>query len=120
MADRTWSFTSGPVPTVTATTPANGATNVRRDANITATFSETIVGYSSSAVKVTRVSDGVAVPTALTFSATSRVLTVNPSNSLAANTQYRVTLSGSSTGLRDAAGNPLVTRSWTFTTGSGL
>ena len=40
MAATTWSFTTGPAPTITATTPASGATAVRRNANVTATFSE--------------------------------------------------------------------------------
>jgi hypothetical protein len=48
------------------------------------------------------------------------VLTINPSATLLANTQYRVIITGDSTRIRDLAGNPLPSRSWTFTTGSAL
>ena len=46
MTASTWTFTTGPAPTITATTPAAGATGVRRNSNVTATFSEAITGFS--------------------------------------------------------------------------
>lgn len=121
MATSTWSFTTGPGPTITATTPASGATAVRRNANATTTFSEAITGFAvAGKVRIERVSTGAQVSSAVTFNALTRVLTINPNVTLASNTQYRVTVTGGTTGVRDLAGNPLTTRTWTFTTGSAL
>jgi hypothetical protein len=121
MATSTWSFTTGPNPTITTTTPVAGATGVRRNSNVTATFSEAITGFAvAGKVRIERVSTGAAVASAITFNTTTRVLTINPGASLLANTQYRVTITGGTTGVRDLAGNPLTTRIWTFTTGAAL
>lgn len=121
MATSTWSFTTGPNPTITATTPAAGATGVLRNSNVTTTFSEAITGFAvAGKVRIERVSTGAAVASAITFNTTTRVLTINPGTSLLANTQYRVTVTGGTTGVRDLAGNPLTTRVWTFTTGAAL
>ena len=46
------------VPTITSTVPRAGATGVRRQANITATFSEVVTGVSTGTVKIVRVSTG--------------------------------------------------------------
>ena len=121
MATSTWTFTTGPAPTITATTPVAGATGVLRNSNVTATFSEAITGFTvAGTVRIDRVSTGVQVASAITFNTTTRVLTINPGASLLANTQYRVTITGGTTGVRDLAGNPLTTRTWTFTTGAAL
>jgi len=55
---------------------------------------------------------------AVTYNATTRVLTLNPNATLAANTKYTVTLTGGPAAIRDAAGNPLATTTWSFTTGT--
>ncbi|MFC5930657.1 heme peroxidase [Cryobacterium melibiosiphilum] len=115
-----YTFTTGPAPVITAISPANGATGVARNANVTATFSEAITGTNAANVQITRVSDGTVVAAARTVNAATRVLTINPSASLVANTQYRVTITGSDTGVRDLAGNPVATRTWVFTTGAVL
>ena len=121
MAPSTWTFTTGPAPAVTATTPVAGATGVLRNSNVTATFSEAITGFTvAGTVRIDRVSTGVQVASAVTFNSTTRVLTINPGASLLANTQYRVTITGGTAGVRDLAGNPLTTRTWTFTTGAAL
>ncbi|WP_326968254.1 peroxidase family protein [Arthrobacter sp. CG_A4] len=121
MAPTTWTFTTGPNPTITAQTPASGATAVRRNANVTARFSEAITGFAVvGKVRIQRVSTGADISSVESFSAATRVLTINPRASLAPNTQYRVTITGGTTGVRDLAGNPLTTRTWTFTTGSAL
>jgi len=44
-------------------------------------------------------------------------MTMNPNVNLVANTQYRVTLTGGAGAIRDLAGAPLATTTWTFTTG---
>ena len=121
MASSTWTFTTGPAPRITAQTPASGATAVRRNANVTATFSEAITGFAVlGKVRIQRVSTGADISSVESFSTATRVLTINPRASLDPNTQYRVTITGGTTGVRDLAGNPLTTRTWTFTTGSAL
>jgi hypothetical protein len=105
-------------PTVTSTTPANGATGVSRTANITGTFSEDITGYNATSVRLVRVNTGTVWAAGLSFNAATNVLTINPTSTLVANTQFRVTITGSATGVRDLAGNPVATRSLTFTTGA--
>jgi hypothetical protein len=42
---------------------------------------------------------------------------LNPNATLAANTKFTVTLTGGAASIRDIAGNPLTTATWTFTTG---
>ena len=114
-----WSFTTGPAPIITASTPAAGATGVGRNSNATATFSEAITGVTPTTVQITRVSTGLAVAAVNSFNPGSRVLTINPNAILVANTQYRVTITGSNVAVRDLAGNPLAaTRTWVFTTGA--
>ena len=120
MATTTWSFITGPAPTITSRTPAAGATGVARNANVTATFSEDITGVSATTVVITRVSTGAVVTSVAAFNATTNVLTINPSVTLASNVQYRVTIIGGTTRVRDLIGNPLVTSTWTFTTGTVL
>jgi hypothetical protein len=121
MATSTWTFTSGPLPVITSSTPAAGATGVLRNSNTTVAFSEPITGYTTAgSARIVRASTGVDIAVAVTYNATTRVLTINPSATLLANTQYRVIITGDSTRIRDLAGNPLPSRSWTFTTGTAL
>nr|WP_264674004.1 Ig-like domain-containing protein [Planctomonas psychrotolerans] len=114
----TWTFLTGPAPTVTSKTPAVGATKVRRAANITARFSEPVTGYATATARITRASDGAAVTATVSYSSSTRTVTVNPGSNLAANTVYRVSLSNGITGIRDIAGNPIDFTTWTFTTGT--
>jgi hypothetical protein len=112
-----WTFTTGPRPTVTTRTPGVSATNVGRTSNVSATFSEAVAGVSGSTVTL-RTSAGAAVTAVVSYNASTRTVTLNPSVTLAGNTVYRVTLTGGTTAVRDIAGNPLTTTSWTFTTGA--
>jgi hypothetical protein len=57
---------------------------------------------------------GALVSYAVSYNATTRVATLNPNVTLAANTKYTATIS---TSIKDAAGNPLSGLSWSFTTG---
>jgi hypothetical protein len=122
LAATNWSFTTGPAPTVTARTPANGATLVAPFANITATFSEPMVAAAITAagnVTVAPTAGGAPVAATVTYQAgTIRTVTIDPTANLAANTSYTVTLVGGVTAIRDQAGNPLVPTPWTFTTGT--
>jgi hypothetical protein len=116
---KTWTFVTGPSPTVTARTPAVNATGVRRTANITATFSEAVTGLPVTAAAsgnftIRRTSTGAAFTSVASYNSTTRGATLNPSGTLLANTQYTVTLSS---GIKDTAGNLLAPVTWTFTTG---
>ena len=117
---KTWTFITGPRPTVTAKTPASAATGVSRTANATATFSEAVTGLPTTAAAsanftIKQTSTGAAFASVASYNATTRVATLNPTGTLLANTQYTVTLSS---GVKDAAGNTLTALSWTFTTGA--
>ena len=112
---------SGPAPTVTARTPAVNATAVPRANNITATFSEAVTGASTTTFVIRPVATPNSTPIAgtVTRNGTTNQWILNPTASLAANTQYRVNLIGcTTTGIRDAANNPLINVNWTFTTGA--
>jgi hypothetical protein len=117
VATSTWSFTTGPAPTVTARTPASGATGVLRASNVTATFNEAVQGVGTASVVLTN-GAGARIAAAVTYNPTTRVVTLDPSATLAGGTRYTVTLSGGATGIRDLAGNPIATTRWSFTTGS--
>ncbi len=119
LAPVTWTFTAAPVvaPTVIARVPAVNATGVSRNANLTAMFSEPVAGVSAASVELRRVSTNALVARAVTYNAGTRVATLNPNGSLVANVRYRVTLRGGAALIRDVGGTPLVTTSWTFTTG---
>ncbi len=103
-------------PTVTTTTPANNAVNVRPGANLVVNFSEAVTGFNAGSVELRNLSTGAVIGRALTTNGAGTRLTINPNPPLVRNTLYRLTLTGSPTGIRDAAGNPLVTRVITFRT----
>jgi hypothetical protein len=100
-------------PTVTGRSPANGARNVARTANVTATFSENVKGVDASTIRVTNSRGGV-VAAAVAYNDATRTATVDPNANLIANTDYRVTLTS---GVTDLANNALATTSWRFRTG---
>jgi hypothetical protein len=114
-ANYVWTFTTiTPPPTVTATVPANGATNVPVGQVLSATFSEAMTPATIGASTFTVTGPGgTAVSGAVTYS--GLVATFTPAaNSLAYNTLYTATIT---TGAQDLAGQPLaVNYTWTFTT----
>ena len=114
IAASSWAFTTGPRPVVTAKSPATNATAVSRTANVTATISENVIGVSGGTFALRNAATGALVSYAVSYNATSRVATLNPNVTLAANTKYTATIS---TSIKDAAGNPLSGLSWSFTTG---
>jgi Bacterial Ig-like domain/Chitobiase/beta-hexosaminidase C-terminal domain len=123
LATTTWTFTTGPAPTVSARTPASGATGVSRTANITATFSEAVQGLpgttaaTSTLFTLKATATGTAVSGVVNRNGTTNQYILNPGVTLNPNTQYTVTLTGGTSGIRDSAGNPLAATSWSFTTG---
>ncbi|MFF2345589.1 Ig-like domain-containing protein [Pseudarthrobacter sp. NPDC058119] len=118
LATASWTFTTGPAPTVTSYSPGSNALLVRRNSNVTATFSEAIQGAGTSTFTLRNASTGTAVPASVYRNGTTNQWILDPQEPLATKTKYTVTLSGGSAGIRDLAGNPLASRSWQFTTGS--
>lgn len=101
-------------PTVTSTSPSNGATGVAAGASITVSFSEAMQSstLNASTFLVAGVSGSVA--------ANGSTATFTPSSPLTNGTTYAVTLKGGSGGTADVAGNTLATDvNFTFTVASG-
>ncbi|WP_406635170.1 Ig-like domain-containing protein [Pseudarthrobacter quantipunctorum] len=104
-------------PTVTATSPAANATGVAVTANVTATFSEAMNTSTITSNTFTLTTGTTTVSAAMTYSSTGNTATLNPGTDLAAGTTYTATVKGSSTGVKDVAGNALATdKTWNFTT----
>ncbi len=113
----TWTFTTRDdvPPTITATSPANGATGVSPTAAITITFSEAMDASTINATNITlRTTAGTAVPSTVTYNTTTRVATLTPGAPLAQSVNYTVAVSA---GVRDAQANAIAATSFTFTTG---
>lgn len=108
-----WSFTTQALvptdttaPSVIATTPDAGATQVA-GSSITATFSEDMQpgSFGSASMTVTRLSvPNRAVKGAVTYDATTRTATFTPAVPLQGSSRYEVTVDN---GVRDVAGNGL-------------
>ena len=105
-----------PAPTVTARTPGAGSTAVPLGSNVTATFSATVKGVGAGTF-VLRNAAGTLIPATVSYNATTKTATLNPSANLAGDGKFTATLTGGATAIRDAAGTPLATTSWTFVTG---
>ncbi|WP_210412371.1 Ig-like domain-containing protein [Pseudarthrobacter sp. NIBRBAC000502772] len=124
--DKTWTFTTAPAgggdttpPTVTGTSPTDGATGVAVTANVTGTFSEAMDASTVTSSTFTLKAGTTTVPAAVTYSSTGNVATLNPTADLTANTTYTATIESGPTGVKDVAGNALATdKTWTFTTAS--
>jgi hypothetical protein len=100
-------------PTVTATSPVAGATNVSRNTIITVTFSEAMDPTTINGTTFT-VSAGGPVVGSVSYNAATRVATFTPSGQLAASALHTVTVT---TGAKDLAGNSMAVNAvFTFTT----
>ena len=113
-----WSFTTGPAPTVTSYSPGSNALLVRRSSNASATFSEAVQGVGTSTFTLKNAATGSIVAATVYRNGTTNQWILDPQEPLAAKTRYTLTLAGGAAGIRDLAGNPLASRSWQFTTGS--
>lgn len=118
LATTSWSFTTGPAPVITGTTPRPGASLVRRANNIAVTFSEAIQGAGTGTIFVKNTVTGATMAATVSRYGTTNQWILNPSSTLAARTRYTVTVTGGPAAIRDLAGNSLKTYSWTFTTAS--
>jgi hypothetical protein len=112
VADYVWSFTTGAIPTVTSTDPANGAVNVALNKIITATFSMAMDPATINATTFLLRQGVTAIPGVVTYSGTTATFT--PAAPLASNTVYTATIT---TGAKNVAGNALAANYvWSFTT----
>ncbi|MDQ0662919.1 subtilisin family serine protease [Arthrobacter ulcerisalmonis] len=118
LASISWTFTTGPAPTVTGYSPGSNDLLVRRSSNISATFSEAVQGVGTTTFTLKNTSTGAVVAAAAYRNGTTNQWVLDPQEPLAAKTRYTVTLTGGTAAIRDLAGNPLAGRSWQFTTGS--
>jgi hypothetical protein len=97
-------------PTVTARTPAAGATGVAVGTTPTATFSESV--QSGTIVMAVKDANNTNVQGAAVYDGSTQRSTFTPAAALAPNTTYTVALSGAA----DPSGNVMTPVSWTFTT----
>jgi hypothetical protein len=119
-----WTFTTGTAanttpPTITLTSPVNGATGVQLNATVNATFSEAMDSTTLTSATFTLTGPGATPVTGtVTYAPASDIATLTPTNPLVANTQYTATVT---TGAKDLFGNALVAGAvpnpWSFTTG---
>ncbi|WCB95822.1 hypothetical protein DSM104299_04573 [Baekduia alba] len=115
----TRSFTpgAGAPPTLTATTPADGATTVPVDASVTATANRALDPDTVTASTATlRAGAAAPVAAAVAYDAETRTIALAPDAALTEATTYTVTLDG----VQAEGGAPLATTSWTFTTSTNL
>ena len=118
-----WSFTTaeGPVPTVTAVTPASGTTGNAIASTVTATFSEamdpTTVTTGVTGSTFTLTGGGASVTGTITVDPTNTIFTFTPSAPLAYSTTYTALIT---TGVQAASAAPEVPLAadytWSFTT----
>jgi len=113
-----WSFTTAAVvtpPTVTSTDPANAATGVALNKQITATFSTAMDASTITAASTFTLKQGTTSVSGV-VSYTGTTATFAPTSNLLPNTLYTATIT---TGAKDAAGNALANNYvWNFTTGT--
>ena len=103
-------------PTVAAVQPAAGATGVGVGADVVAGFSEAMDAATIGPASFTLApaAGGAVVPASMSASADRTSFTLDPTAALLPGTAYTASVTA---GAADPAGNRLVSRSWTFTTG---
>ncbi len=103
-------------PTVTAMSPASGATEVAAGANVTATFSEDmdVATVTTSTFMLVKKDTTSPIEATVSYDSTNKKAILNPSADLEKGTTYTATVT---TGVKDPAGNALeANKSWSFTT----
>lgn len=113
VAAKTTSFSVGTSPNVTNTNPANYAVNVARNKVITVTFNEPILAKYLTLVYL-KTTAGVIIAT--NKSVSGNVLTITPTNTLAAGTRYLLMIYNFA--VTDLSGNPNINKAISFTTGT--
>jgi hypothetical protein len=105
-------------PTVTAKTPASGATGVNVGSSVTVTFSEAMKASTITASSILlKTSSNTTVPATVTYDANAKVATLAPQSALQYGATYTATVKGGTGGVTDLAGNALVSDvNWSFST----
>ncbi len=105
-------------PTVTARTPASGATGVTPSTAITITFSEALLASSvTPATILLKDASNVLVPATVSYNTSTFTATLTPTSPLANSAVYTATVKGGSSGIADTANNALAADVvWSFTT----
>jgi hypothetical protein len=105
-------------PTVTSTTPGNGATGVSQSAAVSAIFNKAVDPATiNNNTFLLRDSSNTPVASTVTYIANSHTAVLAPTNSLAPSAAYNATLT---TAVKDLAGNALASNfNWSFMTATG-
>ncbi|TFD91173.1 Ig-like domain-containing protein [Cryobacterium serini] len=103
-------------PTVVTKFPVSLATRVALTANPTVTFSEDMQGVSTTTMRI-KDPAGRVLPGTVSYRTGTRIATLYSTTAYAPDTKYAVSLTGGVLAIRDAAGNPLASAGWSFTTG---
>jgi hypothetical protein len=111
-------------PTVTATSPAGGASNIAPTAAVTVTFSESVdpSTVNPSTLEL-RDAANTAITGAVAYNAATRTATLTPAAALTAGATYTARVRGGATGpaINDLAGNALTADVvFSFTAGAGI
>jgi hypothetical protein len=107
-------------PTLTTMSPLGGTTSVSTSTTVTATFSEAMdAGTISTATVALRdsTSTSAVVPATVSYSAATLTATLTPATPLANAATYTATVTGGASGVKDLAGNALLSDvTWSFMT----
>jgi hypothetical protein len=105
-------------PTVTAKTPANGASGVYVGSSATATFNEAMnPGTITLFTFQLKDSTNTLIPADVTYNSATNTATLSPQSALLYGQTYTLTVKGGAGGVTDFAGNPLAADvTWSFTT----
>lgn len=116
LATTTWTFTTGLPPVVQYKWPVPDDRGVEPWTIAQVTFNEVVTGVNSSTFTLTNNATGTVVP-ATVSSDLGRVWRLVPTTQMAEDTSYTVRVIGGTSAIRDLAGNPFGSTSWTFLTG---
>jgi hypothetical protein len=96
-------------PTVTSFNPTSGATGVATNIAPSVTFSEALDPASVNASTVQLLNGSTLVAAIVTYNASTNTATLTPTAALANSTTYTIAVIGGPSGVKDLAGNALVT-----------
>lgn len=112
--DTTWSFATGTLPIITITSPKDGAVDVVRNSNITATFSKLMIEGTIDQTSFTLKQGNTSILGLVTYS--DMTAQFNPIIDLLPGLEYTAKITR---GVKDLAGNTIEKDStWKFTTGT--
>lgn len=112
--DTTWSFATGTLPIITITSPKDGAVDVVRNTNVTATFSKLMNGTTIDQTSFTLKQGNTSILGLVTYS--DMTAQFNPIIDLLPGLEYTAKITQA---VKDPAGNTIEKDStWKFTTGN--